>query len=220
MDRRATGRVAAACAVLLAGCGGGDGLHKAAGPGKAPAQAADLPGDLVAIDSEAAEPFALGGLLRGHGSKVRGVGLDGGRLIASVDRRARKVALYEDGAARPSQSADAGTGPTNLATDGDRLYVTDTTKGALLIFRIRPRLELQRTVDLPGRPYGIAVDSSRNHVWVTLVRRNELVQLTADGTATVGPRFPTVRRPLAVAVEPVSGAVGIRGADQVQILHP
>jgi sugar lactone lactonase YvrE len=211
------------CCVLFMGCGGKKKLPKPAGPGRAPAeQAAKLPGELVPIKSEASEPFSLGGLLRGNDNaqKVRGVGVDGGRMVASVDRRARRLVLYNAGEARPVASVDAGTGPTNLVASGDRVYVTDTTAGAVMIFRVKPQLELERRVDLPGAPYGIAVDPARNHLWVTLIRRNELVQLTADGAAKPGPRFPTVRRPLAVAVDPVSGAVGIRGATQVQILHP
>jgi hypothetical protein len=83
-------------------------------------------------------------------------------------------------------------GPTHLVAAGDRIYVTDTRGGALLVFVTRPRLELVRRVYLPGGPSAIVHDPIRHRLWVTLAARHEVVGLAATGRP-----HPLVRRPLA-----------------------
>jgi hypothetical protein len=53
--------------------------------------------------------------------------------------------------------------------------VTDTTGDALLVFTVRPRLELVHRVYLPGAPYAITVRGDR--LWVTLSARHRLAEL-------------------------------------------
>ena len=49
------------------------------------------------------------------------------------------------------------------------------------------------------------VDRERGKLWVTVTGRDEVVQLTADGAPRVKRRFPTVRRPNAIAVDEATG---------------
>jgi DNA-binding beta-propeller fold protein YncE len=125
------------------------------------------------------------------------------RVLALVDPRTRK---------RLAQAA-AGVGPARVAAVGDRLYVTDTAGGALLVFATRPRLALVRRVFLPGGPYAIAVDPVRHRLWVTLTARNEVVSLPANGRPRVVARRPTVRQPVGVAVDPARGTLAVGGRD-------
>jgi len=143
----------------------------------------------------------------------------GGRLVAAVAGRARRLELYDARRRRRVASAPAGVGPTTVVAADGRFYVADTRQGALLIFDRRPRFELQRRVYLPGGPYALAVDPARRRLWVTLTARNELVRLTADGVAKFRGRYPTVRQPDAVAVDARTGTVAVRGRGAVQVLR-
>ena len=124
---------------------------------------------------------------------------------ARLDVRART--LTWDG-----RSVAAGVGPAAIASGSAWLYVADRTLGALLVYDTHPRLELQRRVYLPGGPSALAVDLPRRRLWVALAARDEVVQLTADGAAKVRGRFPTLHAPVALSVDPATGAVTVRGA--------
>jgi DNA-binding beta-propeller fold protein YncE len=97
----------------------------------------------------------------------------GGR-VAVLLPRARVLELR---VGRQVERAGAGVGPAAVAADprGRWLYVTDTTGGALLVFALRPRLELVHRVYLPGAPYGIAVRGDR--IRVTLSARERVAVL-------------------------------------------
>ena len=119
---------------------------------------------------------------------------------------------------------EAGEGPTHLsAGPGDRFYVTDTRGDAILTYEAAPEPEPVGRVPLPGRPYGVAVDPGRGHLWVTLTAENELVQFDLEGDALRElARYPTVSEPNTVAVDTSSGRVFVAGrADgELQILDP
>lgn len=146
-----------------------------------------------------------------------------GREVAVVSVRGRELELFDARTLRRSAVAAAGTGPTHVVSDGGNyLYVTDTEAGALLVFRIAPELQLLRRYPLPGSPYGIAFDATGRRIWVTLTASNQLVELTAGARPRELRRFPTVRQPDSVAVEPRTGRVLVAGkADGVlQLLDP
>ncbi len=148
---------------------------------------------------------------------------DGGTKVALVSVRARELELFDARDLRRIAAAPAGTGPTHVVSDGgDHLYVVDTKAGALLVFRIVPELRLTRRYPLAGSPYGIAYDAAERRLWVTLTATNELVELSAGARPRVLRRFPAVRQPNSVAVEPRSGRVVVAGkADGVlQLLDP
>ncbi len=147
----------------------------------------------------------------------------GGRAVAVVSVRERAVELYDARTLRRLGRAPAGVGPTHAVSDGrERLYVTDTAGDALLVFALRPELALVRRVYLPGSPYGIALDSARRRLWVTLTARNEVVELPAHGRPHPLSRLAAVRQPDSVAVDPRTGRVFVTGRDAgvLQLLDP
>jgi DNA-binding beta-propeller fold protein YncE len=148
---------------------------------------------------------------------------ESGRRVAVVAVRERVVGLYDTNARRELARAPAGVGPTHLVSNGiGRLWVIDTQGNALLYFHLAPRLELVRRVHLPGRPYGVAVDLERDRLWVTLTARNEVVEVSANGRPRPLRRFPTVRQPNSVGVDPRTGRVFVasRTDGTLQLLDP
>jgi hypothetical protein len=89
--------------------------------------------------------------------------LPGGRA-AVVAVRARVLAIYSLDPPRLVTQANAGVGPTHLATALGRLYVADTEGDAVLAFRTKPRLEISGRANAPGAPYGIATDERRRRL--------------------------------------------------------
>ena len=147
-----------------------------------------------------------------------------GRQVAVVSVRERMVELYDAATRRRLARVPAGVGPTHVVSEPrfDRLYVTDTSAGALLVFDTRPELELVRRVYMPGSPYGIAIDGKRHRLWVTLTASNEVVELPAHGRPHILRRFPTPRQPDTVAVDEATGRLFVTGrhAGVVQLLDP
>jgi DNA-binding beta-propeller fold protein YncE len=147
----------------------------------------------------------------------------GGRFVAVVSVRERVLELFDARTLRLVARAPAGVGPTHVASAGDRwLWVTDTRGGALLVYRIAPRLELVRRLHLPGAPYGIAADPVHHRLWVTLTARNEVVELPAHGRPHVLRTLPTVRQPNGVAVDPRTARVFVTGLAEgvLQLIDP
>lgn len=143
--------------------------------------------------------------------------------VAVVAVRERVVELFDARSGRSLAKQPAGVGPTHIATDGgDRLYVTDTDGDALLCFATRDGLQLRRRLALVGEPYGIALDPVRHRLWVTLTARNEVVELPAHGRPHPLRRFPTVRQPNSVGVDPRTGRVFVasRSDGTLQLLDP
>ena len=106
----------------------------------------------------------------------------------------------------------------NLQLTGD--YVGGSR--SRLVFGADP-LALLETYRLPGTPYGVAHDDAAQVLWVTLTGRNEVVGLsTAGERLTEVARFPTVRQPNTVAVDPGSGRVFVasRATGELQLIDP
>ncbi len=146
-------------------------------------------------------------------------------MVGVVTVRGRTLEVFEADTLKSLGRVDAGEGPTHVvAGPENRFYVTDTRGDALLIYAARPELEQLGRVSLPGgSPYGIAIDPERNHLWVTLPPENRAIQYDLDESLPREiARYPTVRRPKSVTVNPESGRVFIAGADdgRVQILDP
>ncbi|MDQ4106691.1 MAG: YncE family protein, partial [Actinomycetota bacterium] len=91
------------------------------------------------------------------------------------------------------------------------------------VYETKP--ELEQAAHLPldgGSPYGISIDTERDHLWVTLTAENTVVQYDIEGDEPEElNRYPTVQQPNSVAVDPASGRVFIAGKveDQLQILE-
>jgi DNA-binding beta-propeller fold protein YncE len=149
--------------------------------------------------------------------------LDRGRKVAVVSVRERVVEVFDAVTGERTGRADAGVGPTHAVSDGGGyLFVTDTAGGALLVYHLRPRLELIRRYPLPGSPYGIAIDNRRHRMFVTQTARNQLAELVVGGRPSLVRRYATPRQPNTVAVDETTGRVFVTGkADGVlQLLDP
>jgi DNA-binding beta-propeller fold protein YncE len=149
--------------------------------------------------------------------------LDRGRQVAVVSVRERVVETFDAVTGERTGRAGAGVGPTHAVSDGGGyLFVTDTTGGALLVYHLRPKLELIRRYPLPGSPYGIAIDNRRHRMFVTQTARNQLTELVVGGRPSLVARYATSRQPNTVAVDEASGRVFVTGkADGVlQLLDP
>ena len=116
--------------------------------------------------------------------------LDGGRRVAVVSARERRLDLYDSRTRRRIGRAPAGLGPTHVAClDRGPCYVADTRGDALLVFSVGAGVEPTRRYGLPGGPYGLALDRARRRLYVTLPGRNELVALVAHGRPHVVARL-------------------------------
>jgi DNA-binding beta-propeller fold protein YncE len=150
-----------------------------------------------------------------------GVAAAGGSLAVVVGVRARRVALFDVIAARKLGEATAGVGATHVVAAGGFAYVADTEGDAILVYRLRPKLEFLDRANLPGAPYGMALDRRRRRLWITLTERNEVVRydLTHHAPRRIA-SYPTVRQPNSVAVNETSGRVYVasRTGSELQIL--
>jgi DNA-binding beta-propeller fold protein YncE len=146
-----------------------------------------------------------------------------GDTAGVVDVGAFTLTTYDVPAAELLDVVDAGDGPTHLVTDSrGRFLVADTRGNALLTFSAAP-LEQVAALPLAGTPYGLAYDGTDEVLWVTLTATNEVVGLSTTGDElTEVARFPTVRQPNTVAVDPGSGRVfvGSRATGELQLIDP
>jgi DNA-binding beta-propeller fold protein YncE len=188
----------------ISGCGSQtiDELPPAAMPARAPAPSATPAGRTVPAGPDTgAVAFA---------PPTRAL-VDG--RLAVLEPRARTLEIVDPQTRQRLDRVPAGLGPTHVLAVADRLYVTDTQGGALLVFATRPKLTLTRRVFLPGAPYGIAADRVRHRLWVTLTARNEVVSLPANGRPRPLVRLATIRQPDRVAVNSATGTVVVAGPD-------
>ena len=189
----------------LAGCGSQT-VHElppAAEPPRSPA-AARVPAGTVTAIGNAPEGVV--------GDATTAAALDGGRRVAVVSARERRLDLYDTRTRRRIGRAPAGLGPTHVAClDRGPCYVADTRGDALLVFSVGAGVEPTRRYGLPGGPYGLALDRARRRLYVSLPGRNELVALVAHGRPHVVARWPTVRQPDSVTVDEGTGDVFVTG---------
>ncbi len=150
-----------------------------------------------------------------------------GSTVAVAAVAAREIAFLDPDTLEQVATLDGGAGPSHVVAgpdDGtDRFYVTDTGGDAILVYEggNEPRL-LDRT-NLPGSPYGIAVDGKGNRLWVTQTARNRVVELEVSELAPkIVASYPTVRQPNSVGVDERTGDVVVVGRDSgdVQIFNP
>ena len=193
----------------------------------------DQPHDATAIGSRRfiADEFSSTLSVVENGRRVDGAIVDAqpggvvaaGGQVAIVSVLAYTVELFDGRTLKRSGSRNAGLGPTHAVADGElRLYITDTRGDAVIVYETVPRLKWVGRINLPGSPYGIAVDERRARVWVTLTGRNEIVELTAEDQPRRLRSLPTVRQPNTVAVDPATGRlfVSSRTDGTLQLVDP
>lgn len=130
-------------------------------------------------------------------------------LIAVIAVTERKIATYDPQTLEQVGELPAGEGPTHIATDGERAFVTDTRGDAILEYELAPKLRLVGETPLDGTPYGIDIDARRERLWVTLTATNEAVELeltdSGSGLRELA-RYPTIQQANTIAVDPRDGA--------------
>lgn len=154
-----------------------------------------------------------------------GIATTGGGLVAALGVRGLAVELYDARSLESLGRADAGEGPTHVvAGPGGRLYVADTRGDAILTYETRPEPEQVSSTPLPGgSPYGVALDPRREELWVTLTAENTLVRFdVGGGKPRETGRYPTIRQPNTVTVDPESGRLYVAGQEEgeLQALDP
>lgn len=146
-----------------------------------------------------------------------------GDVAAVIDVGAFTLSTYDVLAEEALDRVPAGDGPTHIVAERrGGLVVADTRGNALLFFDLDPLAERAR-VEVDGTPYGIAYDGNADVVWVSLTARNEVVGFDLSGAeARELARFPTVRQPNTVAVDPGSGRIWVasRTAGELQTIDP
>ena len=156
--------------------------------------------------------------------KPGGVAVTESGLVGVVGVQGLTLEVFASDSLESLGRVDAGEGPTHVkAGPENRFYVTDTRGDAVFVYGARPEPRQLDRVPLPGSPYGIAVDPRRDHLWVTLTARQQVVQFVLEGNALREiARYPTVRQANTVAVDPASGRVFVTGKTdgQLQILDP
>ena len=145
-------------------------------------------------------------------------------LVAAIGVRGLALEIYDAQTLRSAGRTDAGEGPTHVVAGPDgRFYVADTRGGAVLVYEARPEPGRVASAPLPAAyPYGLAMDPEREQLWVTLTAENSLVRFDVSGaTPREEERYPTVRQPNTVAVNPETGRVYVAGRDgELQIIDP
>jgi len=145
-----------------------------------------------------------------------------GDSVAVVSVRAYTLDLIDRRTLRRVGGTNAGYGPSHVVADArGHVYVADTRGGGISVFETLPRLRFIARVNLPGSPYGLAVDEARDRLWVTLTARNQLAEVSL-ATNQVRRTLPTVRQPNSVAADPRTGRVLVasRSDGTLQLISP
>jgi hypothetical protein len=180
---------------------------------------ADEGGDTVSVVSDGAVEVALpapeqpGGIAAAESGDVVGV-------VAVAER---VLATYDSESLERTGEVEAGVGPTHIVAGDGRFYVADTQGDAILVFESAPEPRLVDRANVPGRPYGLAIDERNERLWVTQTDRNRVVEMELTSLAPRRLRsFPTVRQPNTVAVDPRTGYVYVAGRaeGELQVFDP
>lgn len=151
-------------------------------------------------------------------------GLDAiGQIVGMADTRENTLSFYDIPARECIAELSAGAGVTHVAAGGGRFFVTDTRGGAILVYDAEPQPEMVGRLDLNGAPYGIAYDSGRDWLWVTLTARNQLVGIDVSGEQLRSvTRIPTIQSPYSVAVNSATGRVFVVSPTEgtLQLIDP
>lgn len=148
-----------------------------------------------------------------------------GSVVVVVGVRGRQLQAYTpDG--RSLGRSPVGVGPTHIRAGlGGLFYVADTQGDALLVFAVGSNgpHQVGRAATEAGAPYGLAVDTVHQRIYVTLTATNRLESFKISGQGFTPDRsWPTVRQPNDVAVDQTTGQIVVAGtADGVlQLIQP
>lgn len=114
-------------------------------------------------------------------------------------------------------TANCGAGPTHVVTGDDGLFwVADTNGGDVLAFDLGPHGPVQvATIRVGSHPYGLAFDTQRDTLWVTITGADQLLGLHLRGSKVASrTTYDTVRQPNTVAVDKATGELIVTGSTQ------
>lgn len=137
-----------------------------------------------------------------------------GTRVLVVGVRGRRITEYT-ATGSVVGTAGCGAGPTHAVTGDDGLYwVADTNGGAVLGFSLGTHGPVQvATIPVGSHPYGLAFDTARDTLWVTITGTDRLLGLHLHGRRVVArTSYATVRQPNTVAVDQASGELVVAGA--------
>jgi len=147
-----------------------------------------------------------------------------GNVFGVVDVGENTLTFDDAQTLKPLTELAAGDGPTHVVADrSGRFVVVDTRGGALLFYGPPPQAAQVQRFALPGQPYGIAYDPTRNRLWVTVTATNEVVAVDLSGSQPrETARLPTVQQPNTVAVDAKTGRLFITGTTPgvLQVIDP
>jgi hypothetical protein len=143
--------------------------------------------------------------------------------IVAVGVRGRRITEYTP-TGDIIGAANCGAGPTHVITGDDGVFwVNDTNGDAVLGFTLTdhgPQQVATIPVGAGSKPYGIAYDTRRHTLWVTLTGRNQLLGLTLTGTTvTHRSTYDTVQQPNTVAVDGPTGELVVTGSTPASTGH-
>lgn len=147
-----------------------------------------------------------------------------GSVAVVVGVRGRRIRAYS-AEGKALGETDAGVGPTHVRAGlGNVFYVADTQGDAVLVYQTgTDGIRQVNRISTGGAPYGLAVDTGRARLYVTLTGTNQLRSYRISGTDLAADRtWATPRQPNDVAVEDTTGRVVVAGtADSVlQFIDP
>ena len=141
----------------------------------------------------------------------------GGAALLATSADEKSAPRYEAVAGWPALPPGVTLGGvTAVAVDAqDRVYLFHRGKPPILVFEAADENGEPRLLDranLPGSPYGIAIDNENGMLWVTQTDRNRVVgfELTDLAPKRVV-SYPTVQQPNTVAVNPANEVVYVAG---------
>lgn len=151
-----------------------------------------------------------------------------GNYAAVADVQGNGVWVYDASTRRQVAQGPVGTKLTHaVALSGNLAAFADTDGGGVFIERIDPQITEVARIDAPGKPYGLAYDSQRRRLYVTLTESNQVrvIDVADPRASRVLGDLPTVQQSNSVAADPRSGAVLVTGSNpdgsgSIQIIPP
>ena len=141
-----------------------------------------------------------------------------GPYAAVADVQGNGVWVYDGATRREVAQAPIGVKLTHAVTVNETTAgFADTDGGAVILATVDAAGGIRQiaSIDAPGNPYGLAVDSDRQLLFVTLTASNVL--RVVDVSDPAAPRtlgdVPTVTQANSVAVDPRTGNVLVTGSD-------
>jgi DNA-binding beta-propeller fold protein YncE len=139
-----------------------------------------------------------------------------GDYAAVADVQGNGVWVYDGSTHQQVAQGPVGIKLTHaVAMSGDLAAFADTDGGAVFVEHIDPQLAQIAKIDAPGKPYGLAYDTARRRLYVTLTASNlmRMIDISDATKPRVLGDVPTVQQPNSVAIDPRSGNVLVTGSD-------